>query len=282
MRGAHVAFAAKYLIRILALSLLLTAASAHADGTKVTIPLITEGKPDAGDTAVTGYLFQPEGPGRFPAVILLHGCDGLGWPLLRQGIAPLLRNYAQRFVRLGYVALVLDSFETRSIRNACNRPLTVSPARRAWDAFSAARYLAGTGRVDPDRLILEGHSHGAVAVLVATEQGRWHLPEHFAAGIAWYPGCGWTQAGLAAPVLILIGDADDWTKADVCRRFAERIAAGGQGADLVLKVYPDATHAFDAPGEPRVYAGHPIKPDPALAEQAWTQVVEFLGQRIGR
>ncbi len=266
---------------IVAFSLLLSAVCARADGERVTIPLIAEGKPDAADTTVTGYLFRPEGPGRFPAVILLHGCDGLGWHTPRQSSWQHFKDYAERFVRLGYVALVLDSFEPRAIRDACNHPLTVSPARRAWDAFSAARYLIGSGAVDPNRLVIDGHSHGAVTVLVAMEQGRWHLSEHFTAGIAWYPGCGWTKAGLTGPVLILIGDADEWTNAEVCRRFAERIAAEGQAGQLVLRIYPGATHAFDAQGSMRTYAGHPIKPDPVAAADAWNQVVEFLHQHIG-
>jgi len=253
---------------------------AHADGDKVTIPLIAEGKPDAADSAVTGYLFRPSGPGPFPAVILLHGCDGTEWDVPRRIGPPLLRTYVERFVDLGYVALVLDSFGPRGIREACNRPLTVTPARRAWDAFSAARYLVGTGFVDPDRLVLEGHSHGAVVVLVAMEQGRWHLPEHFAAGIAWYPGCGWTKGGVTGPILILIGDADEWTRADVCRRFVERLGASGQADQVVLKIYPGATHGFDAPGGARIFAGHPISPDPALAADAWAQVLGFLRQHI--
>jgi poly(3-hydroxybutyrate) depolymerase len=28
-------------------------------------------------TTVTGYLYKPEGPGPFPAVIGMHGCNGL-------------------------------------------------------------------------------------------------------------------------------------------------------------------------------------------------------------
>jgi|HubBroStandDraft_4_1064222.scaffolds.fasta_scaffold141107_2 dienelactone hydrolase len=261
---------------------LCAAGPAHAGADKVTVPLIAEGKPDAADSSVTGYLFRPSGPGRFPAAILMHGCDGLNWHMPRRGGWPLLETYAERFVGLGYAALVLDSFEPRGIEQACNQPLTVSPERRAWDALSAARYLIGTGLVDPDRLVIEGHSHGAVAVLVAMEQGRWHLPEHFSAGIAWYPGCNWTKAGVTGPILILIGDEDEWTRADACRRYADRVAAGGQAGQIVLKIYPGAGHAFDARGSARVVAGHLIKPDPEAAADAWTQVVDFLHQRIGK
>lgn len=268
-------------VALLVLMLLSAAASSCAGAERVTIPLIADGKPEATDRAVTGYLFRPSGPGRFPAVILMHGCDGVNWHIPGRGGWSLLEEYADRFVGLGYAALVLDSFEPRGVEQACNRPLTVSPERRAWDALSAARYLIGTGFVDPDRLVIEGHSHGAVVVLVAMEQGRSHLPEHFAAGIAWYPGCTWTKGGVTGPILILIGEADEWTRADACRRFADRVVAGGQGNDIVLKIYPGAGHAFDAQGRPRSVAGHPITPDPKAAADAWTQIVKFLRRHIG-
>ncbi|MGO8914977.1 MAG: dienelactone hydrolase family protein [Stellaceae bacterium] len=268
----------------LALSLLMVLAvpaPVRADADEVAIPLIADGKPDPADTSVSGYLFRPIAPGRLPAVVLMHGCDGLNWHRPGRGSWRLLETYAARFVELGYVALALDSFAPRGVEEACNRPLTVSPERRAWDAFSAARYLIGTGFVDPDRLVIEGHSHGAVVVLVAMEQGRWHVPEHFAAGIAWYPGCSWTKGGVTGPILILIGDADEWTRADTCRRFADRVAAGGQARELILRTYPGAGHAFDAQGGTRIIAGHLIKPDPEAASDAWNQVVGFLRQRVG-
>ena len=39
-------------------------------------------------TTVTGYLYKPEGPGPFPAVIGMHGCNGASRPG-RQGASTL-------------------------------------------------------------------------------------------------------------------------------------------------------------------------------------------------
>jgi dienelactone hydrolase len=230
--------------------------------------------------SISGFLFKPDGPGPFPAVILLHGCDGLGWHRPRQGGWLFSRENAQRFVRLGFVALVLDSFEPRHVDQACGKPLTVSPWRRAWDALSAARFLAGLGFVDAERIVVEGRSHGAVAVLVAMERDRWRVPEHFAAGVAWYPGCSWNKAGMSAPVLILIGEADDWTKAAECRRLVEQFAPNAHEGEIVLRTYPGATHAFDAPGELRYIVGHRIEYDPGATADAWMRVEEFLRERL--
>src|SRR5215469_12942696 len=105
---------------------------------KLTIPLLAEGKPDAADSAVTGYLFRPAGAGPFPTVILLHGCDGLEWDRPKRAGWRLLTGYAERYLAHGYAALVLDSFQPRGIDNVCGDPMTVSARRRAWDAYSAA------------------------------------------------------------------------------------------------------------------------------------------------
>ncbi len=179
---------------------------------KLTIPLLAEGKPDKADSAVTGYLFRPQGAGPFPAVILLHGCDGLEWERPQRAGWRLLSGYAARYVAHGYAALVLDSFQPRGVANACGDPMTVSARRRAWDAYSAAADLVALGYAEKDRIVLQGESHGGWTVLVALERDRWQAPVHFAAGIAWYPSCPRVD-GFLAPVLILIGDSDDWTPA---------------------------------------------------------------------
>ena len=45
------------------------------------------------------------------------------------------------------------------------------------------------------------------------------------------------------PLLVLIGDKDDWTPAEPCRQFAAATRAAGHPVTLV--VYPDAQHHFD-------------------------------------
>jgi dienelactone hydrolase len=47
-----------------------------------------------------------------------------------------------------------------------------------------------------------------------------------------------------APLLILIGELDDWTPAEPCRRMAA--AAQAAGYPVEIKVYPGAHHSFDS------------------------------------
>ena len=66
-----------------------------------------------------------------------------------------------------------------------------------------------------------------------------------------------------APVLILIGDKDDWTPAEPCRQLTA--AARAAGYPVTIKIYPGAHHAFDSYNpvrylETRVNANAPTWP----------------------
>ena len=76
----------------------------------------------------------------------------------------------------------------------------------------------------------------------------------FAAGVALYPSCApsgraWHNAsGIyrpIAPLLILIGEKDDWTPAPTCQTLAD--AARRAGHPVFLPIYPGAHHSFDSP-----------------------------------
>ena len=75
----------------------------------------------------------------------------------------------------------------------------------------------------------------------------------FSAAVALYPGCtAQLQRRRAAPgayrptapLLILIGEKDDWTPAEPCRKLAD--AAQAAGYPVRIKIYPDAHHGFDS------------------------------------
>jgi dienelactone hydrolase len=247
---------------------------------RVSIPLVAEGKPDARDSAVAGYLFMPEGSGKFPAVVLIHGCNGYDWQVRGQPGWTLAKAYARRYVAHGYAALVLDSFEPRGIYNACGQPMRLGPTRRAWDALSAARWLGTLSTIDHDRLVLQGDSHGGWTVLVTLQAGLWHLPEHFAAGIALYPYC-YDVGGFSAPLLILIGGADDWTPAWRCQQMVETLHRAGKDGAVELKIFPGAYHAYDFPVPARTNAlGHFMRYDAAATAASWQAIDAFLAAHL--
>ena len=206
-------------------------------------------------------LSLPDGKGPFPAIVIMHDCSGLG---PNSSGAPA--RWARDLVARGYVVLLPDSFGNRGFPiGVCTDPspsrAEVSPFRRVRDAYAALEYLSRQAFVDSNRIGLMGGSHGGLttlAAMVASERGS-DSPASgrrrgFAAAVALYPGCAarigtWRADGSGvyrplAPVLILVGEKDDWTPAAPCMELAE--SAKRAGYLVSIKVYPGAHHAFDS------------------------------------
>jgi dienelactone hydrolase len=95
----------------------------------------------------------------------------------------------------------------------------------------------------------------------------------------------------ASPVYILIGDADDWTPAENCRKLAE--AARKAGHPVELKVYAGAHHSFDSDSPVRYVAsrvnanapgrrGATTGGQPAAWADSIREVAGFFGRHLGR
>jgi len=251
-----------------------------------------------GGTPVTlnAWLYRPTGAGPFPAVVMMHGCSGMHD---REG--NLTRGYRYRAELLreqGYLVLLPDSFGPRGYRSICSlRPRPVLPGRdRSRDAYAAARWLTQQPEVDPASIALAGWSNGGATVLAAMQRAPADLPR-FRAAIAFYPSCSAAARrdppyAPYAPLLILIGEADDWTPAAPCVDLAKR--ADTSTAELTVVTFPEAHHAFDSVGAPlrrREDVGNSNSPSgrgatvgehPASREQAHARMREFLTQHLAR
>ena len=222
-----------------------------------------------------GYLARPDLPGRLPAVVVLHWCSGFGVHDV---------TAVARFRSWGYVALAPDSLGTA---NLCERGS--GGAAEALDAYAALHWLAAHDFVDPDQVAVIGYSMGGGAVLAATERGSLEriYQAHFRAAVAYYPPCQGSNGVMTIPTLILIGERDDWTLADACRKLASHesdigVTRVADGAPVQLVVYPGAVHAFDSPGQPHTYLGHAIAYDAEAANDAATRVRAFLDDVLHR
>ena len=124
----------------------------------------------------------------------------------------------------------------------------VTQSNRRLDALGAVAYLAERPDVDATKIGLVGWSNGASTVLAATNL-RHHdvavAQTRAAFAVAFYPGC---EADLrrgyepAAPLLMLVGQIDDWTPSGPCRALAR--AAGDPKPEI--ETYPGAYHGFDS------------------------------------
>lgn len=249
-----------------AIGLLLTlSGSAGAFGWLIDLPNFEGFDP----AHLIGYLARPSGTGRFPAVVILHGCSGLS-------SGPI--ETADRLRLAGYVALAIDSLGPRGIDDVCGGSVA-----QEFDAHAALHYLSQQDFVDPGRVAVLGYSMGGAAVLrIAREGNMSEFDERFRAAVAYYPGCDENPAAMTAPTMILIGAADDWTPAEACRELAERLQKTGTPIDLTI--YPGAYHAFNfsqaKPGFRNKF-GHWIEYDEAAAKDAEAKLRAFLAAQLG-
>lgn len=272
----------------LAVVLLVSAGAAAADEIVAVTPV-------GGGAAIPATLLKPPGDGPFAAVVMLHDCSGLG---PKSSGAP--RRWAGELVAQGYAVIIPDSFGPRGHPDGiCTVPVTrqqgVGFADRVADAYGALAYLRSLPFVDGRRIAVMGGSHGGATTLTALlPPGGAGTPldaaraEGFVAGVALYPRCGmrlggWNVArhnGNVGPVtgyfgvyrptgalLILAGEADDWTPAEHCRHMAEVSLAAGYAVDI--RIYPGARHSFDS-STPVRYVAERNSPEPYDGKGATT------------
>ncbi len=205
--------------------------------------------PGNAPVVLTGYFFAAASSAPARTVVLLHGCSGVHE---RSGaLARRFTDYAVLFNGLGVHALVVDSLTPRYESELCTQRIgkrRVTQANRRLDALGAIAYVAGRSDVDAARIGLVGWSNGGSTVLAATNLRHRDVAAATvkpAFAVAFYPGC---AADLkrgyepVAPLLMLVGEADDWTPAAPCRALA-RAAAEPQPS---LESYAGAYHGFDS------------------------------------
>ncbi len=218
---------------------------------------------------IQGYLTRPKGAGPFPAVALLHSC--LGLPANRRAIADALAGW-------GYVALFVDDFATRGLKETCAVDFNEAMA----DAYGALGYLSQLSFVDRTRIAAVGFSQGGDTELkIAASRPEASSGPRFKAAAAFYPPCAnEADATLGIPTLILVGANDEVTPAADCARLAKRQAPGA----VKFVVYPGAAHGFDNPefGPGRQVMGMLLAYDRNAGPRSWAELRDFLAARLAR
>ncbi|MDB5816153.1 MAG: Dienelactone hydrolase [Rhodocyclales bacterium] len=203
---------------------------------------------------LSAYWFVAAATEKRPAIITLHGCDGVFDDKGRLGAGAIREGGYFNAEKIHL--LVLDSFSARGIKRICetpNRNRTIDEEDRRTDVFAAIRWLSQQPEVDPTRIAIIGRSHGAQTVLSVMDRTDKFVraqPIQPRAAIALYPGCGafnnmWNYE-ISAPLLLMSGELDNWTLASECEKLHERVSRGQKDADFRFHVFPGSYHAFDS------------------------------------
>ena len=249
------------------------------------------------------FVFGPAGTAatQHPAVVMVHGCGGAYGKDGKLNARHAM--WGEYLAAQGYVALMLGSFSSRGFREICTVKFserTLKESDRVGDAYAALAYLRQLPQVDTNRIALLGWSHGAGVTLdtishrpLATSTSA---PQAgFGAAIAFYPGCTARNKKADgfhpyAPLLLLIGETDDWTPAAPCKALVAAVAARGE--PLFIITYPDTFHDFDSPSltAKRVRKDVPdgvnpgmgvtTAPNPQAREDAKLRVRAFLAENL--
>lgn len=281
------------MLRLAAAGAWLAAGIVHAAvPERVSIP---PGEFSSSPAPLVGLLFQPAGTGTHAAIVMMHGCGGAY--AADGSLNARHQMWGDYLASQGYVTLMLDSFSSRGIKQLCTQKFadrTLKEADRVGDAYAALAFLRMQPGVDAHRIGLLGWSHGGGSVLAAITKP----PQHgagFAAAVSFYPGCTRRSTQTEkfhpyAPLLVLIGEADDWTPAEPCKILTAAVAKRGEPMQIVT--YPDTYHDFDNPALTRKRVrkevpngvnpgqGTTTAPNPEAREDAKRRVSAFLAAHL--
>jgi carboxymethylenebutenolidase len=213
---------------------------------------------------IAGYLARPQGPGPFPAVIVIHEW----W-----GLTDWVKENARRLAAQGYVALAVDLYAGK----ATDDPGEAHELMRALDDGEAladlkggVAYLAGRPEVArPPKMAAIGWCMGGKFARLLAQESPVIGPAIICYGsVATDPEQVARLEG--KPVLGVFGADDRGIPVDKVRQFERALKAQGNAAEML--VYEAAGHGFMRPGGPQHAAGP--------AADAWTKIEGFLRNHL--
>ncbi len=158
--------------------------------------------------------------------------------------------YAREVAASGYVALIVDSFESRGVISAIENQNAITSYQLEADAFGALRFLQQHPRVKPDAVAVMGGSKGGTAALnsVFLIREEWRkTSSRFAAHVAISPNCGVQQRSTettGAPLLVLLAENDDFADPGPCRDYAAALSTQSE-ANVLIHEVRGAAHGWE-------------------------------------
>jgi carboxymethylenebutenolidase len=213
--------------------------------------------------SVAAYLALPPG-GRGAGVLVVQEW----W-----GLVDHIRDVCDRLAREGFVALAPDLYrgETGSEPDAAGRlMMDLEIPRALGDLDAAIAELLNTHAVDGAKVGIVGFCMGGQLALAAGCRNP-----RIGAVVDFYgvhPNVSLDLARLAAPVLAVFAERDDFISAEAIAKLSGDLQAAGVRASV--RTLAGAQHAFMNDSRPDVY-------DAASAAAGWSAMLAFLRAELG-
>ncbi len=235
----------------------------------------------AGGTQVNGYLARPaDAHGARPAMIVIHEAMGLN---------EHIRDIANRFANLGYVALGVDLYTREGgpppmgdMQALMARLFSMSDETVLGDLEGAADFLRSRDDVSGNVGCIGFCMGGRYTLLNACASDRLNAAVDCWGGFIdkatpderstpARPTPPLELAGkLSCPLLAAVGAEDQNPSPELGEELRERASASGQ--EVKVDVYDGAGHAFFADYRPNYR--------PAAAAKLWGEIVPFLARHL--
>jgi len=215
----------------------------------------------SGNDSIAAYVAYPERTDAAPAVVVIHDI---------RGMADFLRRTTERRAQEGFVALAPDLLSRRggtpaSADSARRLIASLHPDTITQDLDAAVAYLKALKAVRPAQIGVIGFCWGGgQSFRYATNN-----PSLGAFVVCYGPMPPAADiARIKAPGLGVYAERDARINGDL-----HNVASAAEqgGVDYRFKVYPDVGHGFLRTRE-----------QPAVADEAWSDVIAFLSARLGK
>jgi carboxymethylenebutenolidase len=210
--------------------------------------------------AAHGYLARP-------------GSDKVGVVVIQEywGLVAHIKEVADRFARLGFVALAPDLYHGKSTVDAEEATHLMQgldwgrAAQEIGGAVAHLRQVEGCTKV----AVVGFCMGGALTVIAASQPGV----DAYAAFYGFPPGGAVDLEQIKVPGVLFFGEQETYFSVPAARAFAERQRSRQLPTEVII--YPGAGHAFFNDHRPTAY-------QPQAAADAWQrtlQLISSLGER---
>lgn len=235
----------------------------------------------AKDNGVHGYLCHPAGPGKSPAVLLIHD---------NMGLTDSVKDAAFRLARHGYVALAVDLYRgqtAKSIEDAKRLQSELPKERALSDLRAAVDYLLDRADVRAEKVLRTNEQvvrqWTALGVIGMGMGGGYALEaalrdDRLRAAVLCYcplPADAKQLKPLMASVFYLYGDKGGRVSAKAIEAFCQAMQEARKIVERI-RVYIDSSYGFlDS-----AYWPHYGTPPAKDVEEAWELIERYLDQEL--